>query len=38
MILISGRRVQVVAYAVWNLMAGFIITKPRVPGDPPPPG
>ena len=23
---------QVIAYAVWNLMAGFIIPKPRVPG------
>lgn len=23
---------QVIAYALWNLMAGFIIPKPRVPG------
>ena len=26
------RNLQVIAYAVWNLMAGFIIPKPRVPG------
>lgn len=23
---------QVIAYAVWNLMAGFIIPQPKVPG------